>query len=351
MYKHPFLEKIWPLMIIFGVMQTMLVFLQLRVQGVLYDNALMLALLDAIPSSLCAYLLSYVLLPLFINRRQILFFFLVSVLTCLVISSLAVYFGQPLLCRSFNTVLSDPAICSFRMLFPGYFIGLIFSSGTLCGIRFYQEYARTRIDHEHLRTTHLEAELTLLRDQVNPHFVFNMMNSIHVLIEKDARQAADMVLEFSDMLRYQLYDCSKPFIPLQQEIVYLQNYVNIENKRRGNELKVDCNWGITTPLCHISPLILTPFVENAFKHVSRFPDKHNFIRIDLVMEDEKLFFIVENSKEKAIPMPDPSPRHKGIGLVNVQKRLALLYPEQHILRVEETADQFAIFLEVKINCL
>ncbi|WP_160717905.1 sensor histidine kinase [Chitinophaga solisilvae] len=350
MPKYPLMIKTWPLILIIWVLDTIMTFLQIHMQGVTLYNNLILTATNGASAAFCACILSLVLLPYFIRRQQILLFALAAVSFCLVVSALVVYFSLPVICSSLGEVIARPQICSFQSMMPGHFISVLMCCGTVCGIRFYQEYARTYVDKEQLRTAHLEAELTLLRHQVNPHFVFNMMNSIHVLIEKDARQASEMVLEFSDMLRYQLYDCSKPFIPLQQEIIYLQNYVNVENKRRGNELQVDCKWDVHTPHCLISPLILTPFVENAFKHVSCFNDKPNYIRMDLYQEADSLFFVIENSREEEPPLPgDTVSTQKGIGLVNVQKRLALIYPEKHFLKIHETAGQYTVFLEVKIN--
>ncbi|HVI45347.1 MAG TPA: histidine kinase [Chitinophaga sp.] len=343
--------KTWPVILIIWAVDMVLTFLQVRVQGLPDGEALQLGLIESIPGTLCTFLLCYWLLPFFIKRRKMFLFALLVVFICLLTSLIMVYLSLPVFCNSVRKVMAAPQMCGLQTMFPGYFIGILFTSGTICGIRFYQEYAKTMIDHEKLRTTHLEAELTQLRDQLNPHFMFNMMNSIHVMIERDASQAADMVLEFSDMLRYQLYDASKSAIPLQQEVLYLQNYVNVENKRRCNELKVACNWDSHLPLCYIPPLILTPFVENAYKHVSQFTDQSNFIRIDLSMEDGTLFFIVKNSKERGPSATEVPSSSKGIGLANVRKRLALLYPDRHLLTIAETADQFVVYLEIKINVI
>ncbi|WP_161964276.1 sensor histidine kinase [Chitinophaga flava] len=345
------MTKTWPVILIIWAMDMVLTSFQVRMQGLPDGEALQLGLMESFPGVLCAILLCYWLLPFFMKHRRMFLFALLAVVICLITSLITVYLSLPTLCNSARKVMADPQLCGLQTMFPGHFIGLLFTSGTICGIRFYQEYAKTLIDHEQLRTTHLEAELTLLRGQLDPHSMFNMMNSIHVLIERDASQAADMVLEFSDILRYQLYDASKPAIPLQQEVTYLQNYVNVENKRRCHELEVTCNWEPQLPLCYISPLILTPFVENAYKHVSQFTDQPNFIRIDLFLEGDTLFFVVKNSKEPSLDTPNAMPRHKGIGLVNVQKRLALLYPDQHCLSIEETADLFVVYLEIKINVL
>lgn len=349
MPKPSFLIKSWPVILIIWAMDVVLTFLQVHMQGLPYTEAFLLAVIESIPGALCAFLFCYWLLPLFMRRRKMLLFALLVVVICFITSLITVSLSLPTLCNSAGKVMAAPQTCGLQTVFPGHFIGMLFTSGTICGIRFYQEYVKTLIDHERLHTTHLEAEMRLLRDQLNPHFMFNIMNSIHVLIERDTRQAADMVLEFSDMLRYQLHDASRPAIPLQQEVAYLQNYVNVENKRRCYELKVTCNWETPLPLCYISPLILAPFVENAFKHVSQFPDQENFIGIDLFVENDTLFFIVKNSKEPA--SADEDARPKGIGLANVRKRLALLYPDQHYLSIEETKDEYVAYLEIKTNVL
>lgn len=351
MPKPFFLIKTWPVILIIWAMDMVLTFLQVRMQGLNNTEAFQLGLMESIPGTLCTFLLCYWLLPFFIRQRKMLLFALLVIVVCFLTSLITVYLSLPTICNSVRKVMAVPQMCGLQSMFPGYFIGMLFTSGTICGILFYQEYAKAVIDHEQLRTTHLEAELTLLRDQLNPHFMFNMMNSIHVLIEKDAGQAADMVLEFSDMLRYQLYDTSKPVVSLQQEVNYLQNYVNVENKRRCNELEITCHWDANLPLYYISPLILTPFVENAFKHISQFTDRPNFISIDLLLEEQTLFFIVKNSKEPGSDAPEIIPRSKGIGLVNLRKRLALLYPGQHTLSVEDTGDVFFAYLEMTINVI
>nr|WP_295870348.1 histidine kinase [uncultured Chitinophaga sp.] len=349
MPKPFFLIKSWPVILTIWLMDVVLTFMQVHMQGLPYLEAFWLAVVESIPGALCAFLFCYWLLPVFMKRRKMLLFALLGVVICFVASLITVSLSLPMLCNSAGKVMAAPQTCGLQTVFPGHFIAMLFTSGTICGIRFYQEYVKTLIDHERLHTTHLEAEMRLLRDQLNPHFMFNMMNSIHVLIERDASQAADMVLEFSDMLRYQLHDASKPAIPLQQEVAYLQNYVNVENKRRCNELKVTCNWETQLPPYYISPLILAPFVENAFKHVSQFSDQDNFIGIDLFLEEEALYFIVKNSKEPVDTAEEARP--KGIGLANVRKRLALLYPDQHFLSIEETTDQFVAYLEIKTNVL
>lgn len=343
---HYLLKRTWPIICTIWALDTFLTSFQVYMQGIYYSRAFTLAITGSAFSCLCASLLSYILLPRLIRQQRMLLFIILSVILCLMVSCVIVYFSLPLLCNSYRELLITPPACNFMSMVPGYFISVLFTSGTICGFRFYQEYANTAIDHEQLRVTHLEAELTLLRGQLNPHFVFNMMNGIHVLIQRDARQAAGMVLEFSDMLRFQLYDCSQPFISLQQEINYLQHYVSVEHKRRGDEIKVDCYWGDGLPSCYISPLLLTPFVENAFKHVASAAGKSNFIRISLYMEHQHLFFTVDNSKECMPSIPDPLRRPKGIGLVNVKKRLSLLYPDRHLLQIKETADRFAVFLEI-----
>ncbi|ULT23745.1 histidine kinase [Sphingobacterium sp. E70] len=146
-------------------------------------------------------------------------------------------------------------------------------NGTACGIRFYQEHANIQQDHSQLQQNFLESQLKILQDQVNPHFMFNVLNHIHILMKKNVDMADFLLLKFSDILRYQLYECNQSFVLLSRELQYLQNFITIEQMRWGDELEVDCNWSQSTEDLHIAPLMLICFVENAFKHVDRLPNQ------------------------------------------------------------------------------
>ncbi len=155
-------------------------------------------------------------------------------------------------------------------LWKGFYMSLPASfliNGAACGVKFYNEHGRIERDHILLQQAHLENQLKLLQDQINPHVVFNILNHIHILMKTDIQLADFLLMKFSDILRYQLYHCNQPLVPLGKEIEYLQNLVEVEKLRWGNELDVKAQWQIDNKKASIAPLLLVPFIENAFKYV------------------------------------------------------------------------------------
>lgn len=190
-----------------------------------------------------------------------------------------------------------------------------------------------------------EAELNFLKSQINPHFLFNSLNSVYFLIDKNNPDARQALHKFSDMLRYQLYEANGEKIPIEKEISYLQDYVHLQQLRKDENYKVQFNCSPDVKNFSIEPLLLIPFVENAFKHMSHKTDGSNFVKLDLARHNGYFEFAVENSREKGIYTTE---LHGGIGMNNVKRRLELLYPESHKLDVNEDTHTFKINLKLQI---
>ncbi len=228
----------------------------------------------------------------------------------------------------------------FGNILSGFASNLIF-----CAIRFFEEHYKMSQEHAKLQRAHLEDELHLLRAQINPHLMFNVLNHIHILMKKNVDRADDLLMRYSDVLRYQLYECNRESVSLEKEVDYLKDIVEVEKMRWGNELKVDCNWNIENGKTEISPLLLIPFVENAFKHVSRLPSETGYVNITLNQESNILRLIVENSRaNQALQKKDAS----GLGLENVKKRLEILYPGKHELAVQKTDTVYKTTLTITL---
>ena len=197
----------------------------------------------------------------------------------------------------------------------------------------------------------LETELKFLKSQFNPHFLFNTINSIFVLINKNPQMASDSLAKFSDILRYQLYECNEQQILLDQELNYLENFIELQKLRQDHShVKVDIQMGIPhTGKLVIAPFILMPFVENAFKHVSHHRNGSNWITMKLRLDRELLTLEVSNSASLLQSSSTEFIRHHGIGLKNVQRRLDLLYPGKHTLAKEHGDDQFRIALTLSLH--
>ena len=190
-----------------------------------------------------------------------------------------------------------------------------------------------------------EAELNFLKSQINPHFLFNSLNSVYFLIDKNNPDARQALHKFSDMLRYQLYEANGEKIPIEKEINYLQDYVHLQQLRKDENYKVQFNCSSGVKNFSIEPLLLIPFVENAFKHISHKGSGNNFVKLDLSRSNGYFEFTVENSREKGI---DTTEQHGGIGMNNVKRRLELLYPGAHQLDVKDGENTFKINLKLKI---
>lgn len=192
----------------------------------------------------------------------------------------------------------------------------------------------------------LNAELEYLKAQINPHFLFNSLNTVFFQIDKQNATARETLSKFSDMLRYQLYECNGKEIQVEKEVRYIQNYVELQRLRK------DENYGIRF-FCSddlknftLPPLLLLPFVENAFKHVSHFPDRKNEIEIKLLKENNAFRLKVFNTKDST---PTHNTASGGIGLKNVRRRLELLYKDQHRLDIAETPTDFTVTLELTLT--
>lgn len=195
----------------------------------------------------------------------------------------------------------------------------------------------------------MQSELRFLKSQINPHFLFNTLNSLYALTLKKDDKAPDIVIKLSEMMRYMLYECNEPRVPLRKEINYLRNYLDLERlrQRKGININLEVSGNVTDQM--VAPLLLIPFLENSFKHGVNANIKDGFVHAKLSVEDRAIHFVLENSKGSVMPTQVHGNRPSGgIGLVNVRRRLELLYPEAHNLEVKETPNTYAIHFDLEL---
>jgi len=190
-------------------------------------------------------------------------------------------------------------------------------------------------------------ELDFLKAQFNPHFLFNSINSIYGNIDKNNSSARNMLLTFSDMLRYQLYECNTDSISIDKEIRYLRNYVALQQTRNAENLVVDLEIDEELRGFSVAPLLFTSFVENAFKYVSHYEDKENKVEISLLKKVDNLVFRAYNTKERNYN-GDRVINHGGIGIANVKRRLEILYPYKHELVMSRDDTSYEVVLKLQI---
>jgi len=204
----------------------------------------------------------------------------------------------------------------------------------------------------HQDTLHekLEAELNYLKAQVHPHFLFNTLNNLYALTLQSSADAPKVVLKLSGLMSYMLYDSQSEGISLDKEIAHISNYIELEKLRYGNRLDVSLNVSGEIAGKKIAPLLLIPFVENAFKHGVSHETDNVWVTIDLKVKDEWLSVKVENSHTGTGSSPAGNGTHGGgIGLLNVKRRLDLLYPNTHKLILQKEPEYYTVDLKIKLQ--
>lgn len=300
-----------------------------------------LFLLVLIPSIFVSYILANWWLPKAIHKKGMKAFafqftgatflnaFLIASSYQLIrIAEVKGYFPHSLLLADDNTLMTD-----FLFAIPST---LLVNFGS-CGLRFYYENIK-------LQKVHLEVQLQMLQSQINPHFMFNVLNHIHVLMQKNVDLASDLLLQYSDLLRFQLYKGKCDKVLLEEEVLFLKNFIEIEKLRWGDKLKVDCNWIVTDKNKEIPPLLMIPFIENAFKYASRTIGKQGFVKLELKQKNDEFSLEIRNSKSMMDAKKNTGA--SGIGLENTQKRLNLLFGENHRLTIKDEEDNYHVKLEV-----
>lgn len=200
-----------------------------------------------------------------------------------------------------------------------------------------------RLQNQQLKQEKIETELKYLKAQINPHFLFNALNNIYHQIDEQPQQSKKMVEQFSDLLRYQLYDCNQAFVSLDKEIQYLKDFIQIEKARKSDDLKLSFHCHIPHSDALIAPFLLQPLVENAFKYISL---ENPYIDIKLHLEQGQFHFNIQNNTSA---LNSPITNSSGIGLKNVQKRLQLLYPDHHQLQIFAEANTFEVILSLTLS--
>jgi len=212
------------------------------------------------------------------------------------------------------------------------------------------DWMKKRAEVSELYTTNIETELNFLKTQINPHFLFNTLNSIYALALKKSDEAPDLILKLSEIMRYMLYDCNEDRVPLEQEISYLKNYLDLEKFRKGTSNTIIFNVEGDPDGKSVAPLLFITFVENAFKHGVNNVEK-GYVRIDFRILEDKLVFDMENSVSPQLHLSKVKSGSGGIGLENVKRRLKLLYPGQNTLEIIKNLDSFRVKLTISMEAI
>jgi two-component system LytT family sensor kinase len=293
---------------------------------------------------LAFYVIFYFITPHFFSKKNKLLFivgFLASIVICGFILALVmnIFLQRNIIPIRFNFSWQYNDMIANR-----YFIALL---GATAGFitKLSLDWMDVKRKMELVEREKMAAELIYLKAQINPHFLFNAINTIYIQMDVSKEDAKETLNNFSQMLRYQLYECDEEKVPIEKELQYIRNYIRLQSLRKDERYEIDLSYGKDLNGFRLAPFILLPFIENMFKYVSNNDDRTNFIRATLTKEQEWLVFHCINSKDK----DEDQNEHNGIGLTNVKRRLALIYPGKHLLNINRTGTTFEVWLKIMIN--
>ena len=196
---------------------------------------------------------------------------------------------------------------------------------------------------------HSKSELHLLQSQISPHFLFNTLNNMYGLSITQHEKVPPLLLKLSELLRYSVYDATATYVPLRDELAYINNYIDFEKIRIGDRLMLTTEFEeITDPSIRIAPMLLIVFIENAFKHSKNTASDKIFINISLRTWANSMLFSIKNSHDKQEIAEAAVNESSGFGLASVEKRLLLLYPQQHDLKIINDNHFYQVMLQLKI---
>ena len=190
-----------------------------------------------------------------------------------------------------------------------------------------------------------EIELNYLKEQVNPHFLFNSLNSIYSLSRQQSPETQEVVMQLSELMRYQLESAKKDTVLLKEELEFIENYLLLEEKRLSDRCTIEFLIKGDLIQLRIAPMLLIPFVENAVKHGVQSTNEQSTIDISVVIKNTSLYFVVVNSKPSVVSISN----REGLGLENVRRRLNLLYSDSHGLEIEDKKKEYRVCLTIDLS--
>lgn len=307
----------------------------------IYINSVVIVAVHAVVS----YFNIYFLFPNFLRKRNYGSYFIAILLTI----SLATFIQAGIhMVLNTLTIEEKADLFSLGFILPSA-MAITYTTAitmSLKLVKHWYENERLAKDLEKLNT---ETELKYLKSQINPHFLFNSLNSIYALSLKKSDLTPELILKLSDILRYILYEGSEKKVSLAQEVKYLQSFLELEKVRHGDRMALDIEIKGDVDGNEIAPMLLIPFVENSFKHGLGKDAASGFVHVVLDVEDNTLKFAITNSKPKnGHRLSNEKGYTGGIGLKNVKKRLNLLYPNKHDLSVKDTENEFNVSLQLEL---
>lgn len=281
------------------------------------------------------YLNTIILIPKLLYKRRLLVFVLIQLMIFGAIMGIHRLF--------FKILVTEHPFDAYRSLFYNSIPFLFMVLGSVA-YRAVQDRLESERNAGELQREALRSELSFLRSQISPHFLFNVLNNMVAMVRMKSDDLEPTIIKLSSIMQYMLYETEEKVL-LKSEIDYLKSYIDLQKLRFGNQLTLNLDLQVTENWHTIEPMLLIPFVENAFKHGTGLVESP-IIDIALKAVDNELFFRVKN---KFIEEDGAKDRVSGIGLANVQRRLELLYGKNHSLKIDKTEDWYIVTLQLKFE--
>lgn len=224
-----------------------------------------------------------------------------------------------------------------------FWVGL--PTGLLLVLRFYRDWLALQRERTEMVNYRLRAELEMLKSQLNPHFLFNVLNNLYALASQKSDDTPRLIARLSDLFEFMLYQSSKNKVPLSEEIELIKTYAELQKMKYGDRLKFNINFDKEVGNRMVAPLLLFPFIENCYKHGCSNDPGQPSINLDVTAGEDTLNFEVTNSKPSRI-MPDEKKKSGGIGIENTRKRLEILYPGRHWLSINDSPKEYRVELKL-----
>lgn len=318
-------------------------------KGNIFSFLELTAFWGVIINMILCYSVIYILVPKYFQKKKYILFVIGLILVYALVVILGLVHVLILIGSPVSVAIGYPFERFISIFRPG-FIRLFGNPPLICclflSLKILKNWHLEQLRTETLAKENTNAELQLLKAQIHPHFLFNTLNNIYSFTLNQSPLAGTLVQKLSDMLNYMIHECEKPLVPLEKEIKLIRNYIGLEKVRYGKRLdmQVEIEGDYNNKM--IVPLLIIPFVENCFKHGASVMRGQQWIKLNIHIKNDQLEFNLSNSK----PIDAPGTNNtKGIGLANVQKRLQLLYPEKHFIKIESASDSYIVHLQVGLQ--
>ncbi len=290
------------------------------------------------------YLNLYYFIPYYLSKKQIFSYFVLLVFATLITTPLE------LISLFWNMSGYNEARLYLIENQSMHFLFMFFITISSTVVKIAKEWLLQERIKRDLENRNLQSELSFLKSQINPHFLFNTLNSLYALTLKKSDKAPEIVLRLSDMMRYMLYESNEKKVSLDKEVESIRNYLELERIRYGDKAEIAFEYsGEAAEKYKIPPLLFIPFLENAFKHGLSNSLSEGYVHVNLMVAEGELQFDIVNSKSD-----DPKDERYyrgGIGLSNVKRRLELIYGNHYYLKLKDSFDKYSVSLNIELNAI